>query len=90
MTSSLQDQRFSSRRRFLQRTLSGVAGWALWHGWPSQHRALAQTGAPAGQMTWAMHITHAALAARLPVCHRPPGGGLRLGPESRLYLLGPL
>jgi hypothetical protein len=42
MTSRLQDQRFSSRRRFLQRTLSGVAGWALWHGWPSQHRALAQ------------------------------------------------
>ena len=41
MTSSLQGPRFSSRRRFLQRTLS-AAGWALWHGWPSQHRALAQ------------------------------------------------
>jgi hypothetical protein len=47
MTSSLQDQRFSSRRRFLQRTLGGVAGWALWHGWPSRHRALAQQGEPA-------------------------------------------
>ena len=57
MTSSLQGSRFSSRRRFLQRTLSGVAGWALWHGWPSRHRALAQKGAPTGQMTWAMHIT---------------------------------
>jgi peptide/nickel transport system substrate-binding protein len=57
MTSSLQGHRFSSRRRFLQRILSGVAGWALWHGWPSRHRALAQKGVPAGQMTWAMHIT---------------------------------
>ena len=57
MTSSLQGPRFSSRRRFLQQTLSGVAGWALWHGWPSRHRALAQKGAPTGQMTWAMHIT---------------------------------
>ena len=57
MTSSLQGPRFSSRRRFLQRTLCGVAGWATWHGWSSRHRALAQQGAPAGQMTWAMHIT---------------------------------
>ena len=46
MTSSLQGPRVSSRRRFLQRTLSGVAGWATWHGWPSRHRALAQKGAP--------------------------------------------
>ena len=29
MTSSLQGARFSSRRRFLQQTLSGIAGWAL-------------------------------------------------------------
>src|SRR6266487_7015564 len=57
MTSSLQGSRFSSRRRFLQRTLSGVAGWAMWHGWPSRRLALAQKGAPTGQMTWAMHIT---------------------------------
>jgi peptide/nickel transport system substrate-binding protein len=57
MTSSFQGPLVSSRRRFLQRTLSGVAGWALWHGWPSQHHALAQKGAPTGQMTWAMHIT---------------------------------
>src|SRR5262250_155810 len=57
MTSSLQGPRFSSRRRFLQRTLCGVAGWATWHGWSSRPRALAQQGAPAGQMTWAMHIT---------------------------------
>ena len=57
MTSSLPGPTFSSRRRFLQCTLSGVAGWAMWHGWPSRHRAMAQKGAPAGQMTWAMHIT---------------------------------
>ena len=57
MTSSLQGPRFSSRRRFLQQTLSGVVGWAIWHEWPSRHRAMAQKGAPAGQMTWAMHIT---------------------------------
>ena len=57
MTSSLQGSRFSSRRRFLQQTLSGVAGWALWHGWPARHRALAQKGVSTGQMTWAMHIT---------------------------------
>ena len=54
MTSRLPGLRFSSRRRFLQQTLSGVAGWTLWHGWPSRHRALAQQGTPTGQMTWAM------------------------------------
>jgi peptide/nickel transport system substrate-binding protein len=57
MTSSLQGPRLASRRRFLQSTLRGVAGWATWHGWPSRHRALAQQGGPTGQMTWAMHIT---------------------------------
>ena len=35
--------------------------WRRWmgaaHGWSSRHRALAQQGTPAGQMTWAMHIT---------------------------------
>ncbi len=46
-----------SRRRILQSTLSGVAGWAAWHGWPTQHLAMAQKGNPTGQMTWAMHIT---------------------------------
>jgi hypothetical protein len=57
MTSSLQGLMLSSRRRFLQRTLRGVAGWATWQGWPSRHLAMAQKGEPAGQMTWAMHIT---------------------------------
>ena len=57
MTSGPHGQRVWSRRGFLQRTLSGVAGWALWQGWPSRHLAMAQKGAPAGQMTWAMHIT---------------------------------
>ena len=57
MTSGPQGQRAWSRRWFLQQTLGGVAGWATWHGWPSRHRAMAQKGAPTGQMTWAMHIT---------------------------------
>ena len=56
MTSSLPGPT-SRRAVVLQRTLRGVAGWALWHGWLSRHRALAQQGTPAGQMTWAMHIT---------------------------------
>ncbi len=57
MTSEPHGQRVWSRRWFLQNTLAGVAGWATWHGWPSRHRAMAQKGAPTGQMTWAMHIT---------------------------------
>ena len=57
MPSSFQRPRVSSRRHFLQRTLSGVAGWALWHGWPARHHALAQKETPTGQLTWAMHIT---------------------------------
>ena len=81
MTSSLQGHRFSSRRRFLQRILSGVAGWALWHGWPSRHRALAQQGAPAGQMTWAMHITLA------PTWFDPAETGALITPYICLYAL---
>ena len=57
MTSGSHGQRGWSRREVLQQTWGGVAGWATWHGWPSRHRALAQKGAPTGQMTWAMHIT---------------------------------
>src|SRR5262245_64309745 len=57
MTSSLQGPLVSSRRRFLQRTLCGVAACATWHGWASRHRALAQKGERAGQMRWAMYIT---------------------------------
>src|SRR5262245_32299385 len=57
MTSGPHGHRTWSRRGFLQRTLSGVAGWAMWQGWPSRHLAMAQKGEPAGQMTWAMHIT---------------------------------
>src|SRR5215510_10086316 len=56
MTSEPQRQRVWSRRRFLQQTLAGMAGGATWHGWPSRHRAIAQKGAPTGQMTWAMHF----------------------------------
>ena len=46
-----------TRRRVLQGTLGGLAGLATWHGWPPRHLAMAQKGDPAGQMTWAMHIT---------------------------------
>jgi hypothetical protein len=57
MTFSPQGQRAWSRRSFLQQTLTGVAGWAAWRGWPARHRAMAQKGTPTGQMTWAVHIT---------------------------------
>jgi peptide/nickel transport system substrate-binding protein len=57
MMSGPQGQRVWSRRWFLQQTLCGVAGWAAWRGWPSQHRAMAQKGTPTGQMTWAMHFS---------------------------------
>jgi ABC-type transport system substrate-binding protein len=57
MTSGSHGQRGWSRRDVLQQTLWGVAGWATWHGWPARRLALAQKGAPTGQMTWAMHIT---------------------------------
>jgi peptide/nickel transport system substrate-binding protein len=56
MTSEPQRQRVWSRRRFLQTIMAGMAGGATWHGWPSRHRAIAQKGAPTGQMTWAMHF----------------------------------
>src|SRR5262252_8467246 len=46
-----------TRRRLLQGTLGGIAGFATWQGWPRLQVAMAQKGASAGQMTWAMHIT---------------------------------
>jgi len=46
-----------TRRRVLQGTLGGLAGWATWQGWPRRQVAMAQKGAPAGQMTWALHFT---------------------------------
>jgi hypothetical protein len=47
-----------TRRRLLQGTVSGTAGVLAWHqGWPHLHTALAQKGAPSGQMTWAIHVT---------------------------------
>jgi len=51
-------QRLSSltRRRFLQGTMSGMAGLAAWQGWPSMPRAMAQKNAPSGQATWAIHV----------------------------------
>ena len=57
MTSESHGPRAWSRRRLLHTTLQGVAGWALWPGWPARPRAWAQKGGPTGQMTWAMHIT---------------------------------
>ena len=46
-----------TRRRFLG-AVSGAAGVLAWHqGWPHLPTALAQKGAPSGQMTWAIHVT---------------------------------
>ena len=46
-----------SRRRFLQGTMSGAAGFAAWQGWPQLRMALAQKQEASGQMTWAIHVT---------------------------------
>ncbi len=46
-----------TRRRVLHATLSGLTGFAAWQGWPRLQRAMAQKGAPTGEMTWAMHFT---------------------------------
>jgi peptide/nickel transport system substrate-binding protein len=47
-----------SRRRFLRRALSGVTGLTAWlHGWRPLLAAPAPKGEPAGQMTWAVHVT---------------------------------
>ena len=45
-----------TRRRVLQGTLGGLAGLTTWHGWPRFQVAMAQQGAPTGQMTWAIHV----------------------------------
>jgi peptide/nickel transport system substrate-binding protein len=45
-----------TRRRFLQGTMSGMAGFAAWQGWPSLPHAVAQKNAPSGQVTWAIHV----------------------------------
>jgi peptide/nickel transport system substrate-binding protein len=46
-----------TRRRLLQRTLSGVAGLAAWQdGWPQLRTATAQKREPHGQMTWALQV----------------------------------
>jgi peptide/nickel transport system substrate-binding protein len=47
-----------TRRQILQRTLSGAVGLAAWQQGGMHFRpALAQKGAPSGQMTWAVHVT---------------------------------
>lgn len=46
-----------SRRRLLHHTLTGLAGWTAWQGWPSRQLALAQKSDSSGQMTWAVHVT---------------------------------
>jgi peptide/nickel transport system substrate-binding protein len=81
MTFGPHAQKVWSRRRFLQTTLSGVAAWATWHGWPSRHRAVAQKSAPTGQMTWAMHITLA------PTWFDPAETGALITPYICLYAL---
>ena len=81
MTSGPQGQRTWSRRSFLQQTLAGTAGWAAWRGWPSRPLAMAQTGTPTGQMTWAMHITLA------PTWFDPAETGGIITPYLCLYAL---
>src|ERR671937_429047 len=47
-----------TRRRFLQSTISGAAGFSAWlQGWPRSTAAPAQKDEPSGQMTWAIHVT---------------------------------
>lgn len=47
-----------TRRRFLQGTISGVAGFSAWlQGWPRSMAAPAKKDEPSGQMTWAIHVT---------------------------------
>ena len=47
-----------TRRRLLQGTVGATAGVLAWYqGWPHLGTALAQKGAPSGQMTWAIHVT---------------------------------
>ena len=81
MTSGLSAHNVWSRRRFLQHTLHGAAGWAAWQGWPSRHLAMAQKGTPAGQMTWAMHVTLA------PTWFDPAETGSLATPYMCLYAL---
>jgi peptide/nickel transport system substrate-binding protein len=81
MTSGLSGHSVWSRRRFLQYTLGGAAGWAAWRGWPSRHLAMAQKGTPAGQMTWAMHVTLA------PTWFDPAETGALATPYMCLYAL---
>src|SRR6266511_5857024 len=47
-----------TRRRFLQSTIGGVAGFSAWlQGWPPSLAAPAKKDEPSGQMTWAIHVT---------------------------------
>src|ERR671924_1757455 len=46
-----------TRRRLLQGTLGGIAGFAACQGWPRLQVAMAQKGQPSGRMTWAIHVT---------------------------------
>jgi peptide/nickel transport system substrate-binding protein len=58
MRHSSQTELSLTRRRLLQGTVGGTAGVLAWYqGWPQLHTALAQKGAPSGQMTWAIHVT---------------------------------
>src|SRR5262245_50517728 len=71
-----------NRRRFLQGTLGGAAGLLAWHqGWPHLQTALAQKGAPSGQMTWAIHVTIA------PIWFDPAEAGGIITPFMFLYAI---
>ncbi len=81
MTSGPHRQRVWSRRAFLQQTLGGVAAGVIWREWPSRPLAMAQQGTPAGQMTWALHITLA------PTWFDPAETGALITPYLCLYAL---
>jgi len=70
-----------TRRRLLQSTLGGIAGFATWQGWPHLPVAMAQKSEPTGQLTWAMHITLA------PTWFDPAETGALITPYICLYAM---
>ena len=81
MTSGPHGQRAWSRRWFLQNTLAWHGGMGNLARVAIPTPAIAQKGAPTGQMTWAMHITLA------PTWFDPAETGALMTPYLCLYAL---